>query len=107
MPIAAGIAAFEDQKYFEDTCQRVIASRSWLTNSLDNLGFKVMPSAGNFIFVRHNRRAAEELALSLRQNGIIVRHFKQSRIQQFLRITIGTEKQNERLVNTLTTLLGG
>ncbi|MFT5037902.1 MAG: histidinol-phosphate aminotransferase, partial [Flavobacteriaceae bacterium] len=51
--------------------------------------------------------AAAELALSLRQNGIIVRHFKQSRIQQFLRITIGTEKQNERLVNTLTTLLGG
>ena len=107
LPIAAGIAAFEDQKYFEDTCQRVIASRGWLTNSLHNLGFKVMPSAGNFIFVRHNRRAAAELALSLRQNGIIVRHFKQSRIQQFLRITIGTEKQNERLVNTLTTLLGG
>ena len=64
-----------------------------------------MPSAGNFIFVRHVKRAAEELALSLRQNGIIVRHFKQSRIEQFLRITIGTEKQNERLVSVLTSLL--
>ena len=107
LPIAAGIAAFKDQEYFEATCQRVIDSRDRLTNNLHNLGFKVVPSAGNFIFVRHVKRAAEELALSLRQNGIIVRHFKQSRIEQFLRITIGTEKQNERLVSVLTSLLAG
>ena len=107
LPIAAGIAAFKDQEYFEDTCQRVIDSRDRLTNNLHNLGFKVVPSAGNFIFVRHVERPAEELALSLRQNGIIVRHFKQSRIEQFLRITIGTEKQNERLVSVLTSLLEG
>jgi len=105
LPIAAGIAAFKDQEYFEATCQRVIDSRDRLTNNLHNLGFKVVPSAGNFIFVRHVKRAAEELALSLRQNGIIVRHFKQSRIEQFLRITIGTEKQNERLVRVLTSQL--
>ena len=107
LPIAAGIAAFKDQEYFEDTCQRVIDSRDRLTNNLHNLGFEVVPSAGNFIFVRHVERPAEELALSLRQNGIIVRHFKQSRIEQFLRITIGTEKQNERLVSVLTSLLEG
>ena len=107
LPIAAGIAAFKDQEYFEATCQRVIDSRDRLTNNLHNLGFEVVPSAGNFIFVRHVKRAAEELALSLRQNGIIVRHFKQSRIEQFLRITIGTEKQNERLVSVLTSLLEG
>lgn len=105
LPIAAGIAAFKDQEYFEDTCQRVIDSRDRLTNNLHNLGFEVVPSAGNFIFVRHVERPAEELALSLRQNGIIVRHFKQSRIEQFLRITIGTEKQNERLVRVLTSQL--
>ena len=105
LPIAAGIAAFKDQEYFEATCQRVIDSRDRLTNNLHNLGFKVVPSAGNFIFVRHVKRAAEELALSLRQNGIIVRHFKQSRIEHFLRITIGTEKQNERLVRVLTSQL--
>ena len=107
LPIAAGIAAFKDQEYFEDTCQRVIDSRDRLTNNLHNLGFEVVPSAGNFIFVRHVERPAEELALSLRQNGIIVRHFKQSRIEHFLRITIGTEKQNERLVSVLTSLLEG
>ena len=107
LPIAAGIAAFKDQEYFEATCQRVIDSRDRLTNNLHNLGFEVVPSAGNFIFVRHVERPAEELALSLRQNGIIVRHFKQSRIEQFLRITIGTEKQNERLVSVLTSLLEG
>ncbi|HIG68185.1 MAG TPA: histidinol-phosphate transaminase [Porticoccaceae bacterium] len=106
LPIAAGIAAFKDQEYFEDTCQRVIDSRDRLTNNLHNLGFEVVPSAGNFIFVRHVKRAAEEFALSLRQNGIIVRHFKQSRIEQFLRITIGTEEQNERLVSVLTSQLG-
>ena len=105
LPIAAGIAAFKDQEYFEDTCQRVIDSRDRLTNNLHNLGFQVVPSAGNFIFVRHVERPAEELALSLRQNGIIVRHFKQSRIEHFLRITIGTEKQNERLVRVLTSQL--
>ncbi|MBT5104334.1 MAG: histidinol-phosphate transaminase [Porticoccaceae bacterium] len=106
LPIAAGMAAFEDQKYFKDTCQRVINSRDRLTNDLLNLGFEVMSSAGNFIFVCHADKAAEELVLSLRQNGIIVRHFKQPRIEQFLRVTIGTKKQNEHLVSVLTFLLG-
>ena len=63
--------------------------------------FEVLPSAANFVFARHKSRDASELAAQLREQGVIVRHFTQPRIEQFLRITIGTEEQNETLIDVL------
>lgn len=99
--IAAAVASFEDQAYFEAQCQKVIDNREALVMALDQLGFKVLPSKANFIFASHPDYDAAELATQLREQGIIVRYFNQPRIDQYLRITIGTDEQNQRLVDTL------
>ena len=65
----------------------------------------MLPSAANFIFVRHPQRDAAELAKALRERSIIVRHFKLPRIDQFLRITVGTDEQCQRLVAALEQIL--
>ncbi|GBL53437.1 histidinol-phosphate aminotransferase [Pseudomonas citronellolis] len=98
---AGAIAAFEDREYFQRTCQAVIDSREKLVGELSGMGFEVLPSAANFIFARHPRHDAAELAAGLREQGVIVRHFKQARIAQFLRISIGTEEQNQALLDAL------
>ncbi len=68
---------------------------------LSELGFKVLPSAANFIFATLPTKDAGEPAAQLRERGIIVRYFNKPRINQYLRITIGTDEQNQRLVDTL------
>ncbi|TBU89462.1 histidinol-phosphate transaminase [Phytopseudomonas dryadis] len=102
--IAGAAAAFEDRAYFEQTCAAVIASREQVTAGLRALGFEVLPSAANFVFARHPQRDAAGLAAGLREQGVIVRHFKQPRIAQFLRISIGTPEQNQALLDALATL---
>lgn len=99
--IAAAVASFEDQAYFEEHCQKVISSREKLVDDLTALGFKVLPSKANFIFASHSTHDAAQLAQQLREQGIIVRYFNKPRINQFLRITVGTDEQNMRLVQTL------
>ncbi|EHU2434165.1 histidinol-phosphate transaminase [Acinetobacter baumannii] len=99
--IAAAVASFEDQAYFEEQCQKVITSREKLVRNLTVLGFNVLPSKANFIFATHSQHDAGQLAQKLREQGIIVRYFNKPRINQFLRITVGTDEQNARLVQTL------
>lgn len=101
LQIAAAIASFKDGEYFEQTCERIIQSREQMTAQLQEMGFEVLPSAANFVFARHSEESAEALALALREQGLIVRHFKKPRIDQFLRITIGTELQNQLLLQAL------
>ena len=105
LAIAGAVAAFEDRDYFEQTCRAVVASRGRLVADLAALGFDVLPSAANFVFARHPRRDAQETALALRQRGVIVRHFKLPRIEQFLRITVGTDEQCAALVAALRDIL--
>jgi histidinol-phosphate aminotransferase len=101
MAIAGAAAAFADKTYFQQTCQRVIDSRTAVVVGLEKLGFAVLPSAANFVFARHPDKDAATLAAGLREQGVIVRHFKQARIAQFLRITIGTPEQNQALLDAL------
>jgi histidinol-phosphate aminotransferase len=101
LAIAGAVAALEDREWFDRTRQAVIRSRTQLVADLEALGFEVLPSAANFVFARHPRHDAEKSALALRQRSIIVRHFKQPRIDQFLRITVGTDEQCEALVGAL------
>lgn len=105
LAIDAGVASFEDQDYFIEMTQKVITSRDYVVDELKQLGFNVIPSAANFVFVRHPDHDAVDLAAGLRQQGVIVRHFKQDRIEQFLRITIGSEQQNQTLLMVLDTLI--
>ncbi|MFZ5653447.1 MAG: histidinol-phosphate transaminase [Pseudomonadota bacterium] len=101
LAIAGGIAAFADEAYFQDCRRRIIDSRAALTRGLTALGFEVLPSAANFVFARHPRRSGPELFAALRREGVLVRHFDHPRTAQFLRITVGTEAHNGRLLEAL------
>lgn len=106
LAIAGAVAALEDEAHFEATRQAVMRTRSALVGDLESLGFVVLPSAANFIFARHPGRDAGELAASLRSRSIIVRHFRLPRIEQYLRISIGTDAQCRELVRALGEILG-
>ncbi|WP_438395270.1 histidinol-phosphate transaminase [Caballeronia sp. DA-9] len=101
----AAIAAFEDDAHFRSTCAKVIASRERLSGELKALGFDVVPSAANFVFARHPARDAAALAASLKEKEIFVRHFKLPRIDQHLRITIGTDAECDALLAALRAVL--
>lgn len=102
---AAGVAAMKDRAYFKETCDKVMSSRKTLVKGLQELGFEVLPSATNFVFTRHPEHEAADLAAGLRKEGVIVRHFNKRRIDQFLRITIGTPSENQLLLSLLDTLV--
>ena len=102
---AGAVAALADEEHFEHTCQAVIATREALVPRLEALGFEVLPSAANFVFCRHRERNAAEISAGLRERAIIVRHFQRPRIDQFLRITVGTEEQCDALVAALEEVL--
>ncbi len=105
LAIVGAVAAIEDDAYFRQCCATVIATRESLVEQLTELGFDVLPSAANFIFARHPQRDAGELAQALRAESIIVRHFRLPRIDQFLRITVGSDEQCSSLVAALRRLL--
>ncbi len=105
LAIAGAVAAIDDQAYFEQTCAAVVATRDALTADLAGQGFEVLPSAANFIFARHPAHDAGELAKALRERSIIVRHFRQPRIDQFLRITVGTDAECRALADALRAIL--
>jgi histidinol-phosphate aminotransferase len=102
----AAIAALGDVDYFHSSCQRVIASREALCRQMESLGFKVLPSGANFIFATHLRYSAKQLFAALRERGIVVRYFEKPRIDNYLRISIGTEQQNAELLYALVELVG-
>lgn len=105
LAIAGAVAAMADEAYFKRTRQAVIASRERLTTGLESLGFEVLPSAANFVFARHPGRDAGGLAAALRERRILVRHFRLPRIDQYLRISIGTDAQCSTLLDALADIL--
>lgn len=99
---AGAIAAIQDQPYFDQCCNAIIANRAQLTQALEQRGFTVLPSAANFVFARPQNGKAAELAQAIRKDGVIVRHFAQpDRISQWLRISIGTTEQQQRLLDAI------
>lgn len=101
LAIVGATAAFEDKDYFQRTCKNIIASREWVTAELEGLDFNVIPSAANFVFAAPTRISAQQIADALRELGIIVRYFNKPRIDGYLRITIGTDEQNQTLIQAL------
>jgi histidinol-phosphate aminotransferase len=99
--ILAGVEAVKDQEYFKETSHKIIQTREWAKEELRKLGFTFQDSRANFIFAAHASVPAEELFEALRGEHIYVRHFNQERIRNYLRITIGTQKEMERLFSFL------
>ena len=102
---AGAIAAIQDQAHLESTSKKVIQTRERLVSELASLGFDTLPSTANFIFTHHPKHAGAKLYQALRDRGIIVRHFKSPRIEEFLRITIGTDDQTNELIAALKEIL--
>lgn len=102
---AGALAAIEDQAHLEKSSHKVIQTREKLVAQLKSLGFETLPSTANFIFTRHPQHAGIKLYQALRDRGIIVRHFKSPRIEEYLRITIGTNEQSNELVAALQEIL--
>ena len=97
--IAAGVA------YFEESCNKIIATREWTKTELKKLGFSFQDSKANFIFATHESCSAKELFEALREKHIYVRYFPKDRIDNHLRITIGTDEEMKKLIEFLTEYL--
>ena len=106
MTSAAGIAAIDDNDYYMHNCRKVIANREYTVNELTSLGFEVLKSSSNFIFARHNKISGVEYYKKLKENGVLVRHFSKPRIDDFVRITIGTKEQTNILIEKTKIILG-
>lgn len=105
LAMAGAIAAIEDKAYLQKISAAVIETRKNLVADLDKLGFITVPTAANFVFTKHPSKDAAEIAMRLREKHIIVRHFKLPRIDQHLRVTVGTNQECKALVNALKEIL--
>jgi histidinol-phosphate aminotransferase len=84
-----------------------MSSREGLVLALEDLGFKVLPSQANFVFASHAQHDAAAIASGLRVHGVLVRHFKLPRIENYLRISIGTPAQCDALLQALASVFAG
>lgn len=101
LAIESAVAAIEDVSYFESTTQKIIDTREWTAERLAELGFVSLPSKTNFLFTRHRFLEAAELMGYLRSKKILVRYFSKPGIDNYLRITIGTDQEMQLLIDTL------
>lgn len=105
MAIYGAVASFNDEAAFQETCKAIIETREALVSHLKKLGFKVIPSKANFVFASHENFNAEEIASKLREKSIIVRYFNKPRINEYLRITIGNNDENQALCKALSEIV--
>ena len=101
LALAAGEASVRDEDYFRQSCDKVIATRERAADALRELGFTVLPSLTNFLFVTHLKKEAPIIFECLRQKNIFIRYFKLPRIEKYLRITVGTDEQMDKLIAAL------
>jgi histidinol-phosphate aminotransferase len=102
---AGAIAAIQDEAYFQQTRSTIIGNRTRLTATLIWLGFDVLPSSANFVFARHPSRTGQALSAALRERAVLVRHFSGPRVSDFIRITVGSELELDRLRDALVEVL--
>lgn len=106
LSILAGAAAIEDEAYFQACCAAIQGNRAWLTGELRELGFTVLPSSANFVLAKSGRIPGGELYRRLRESGILVRWWSGSgRIEDYVRITVGSMEQLASLVDELSRML--
>ena len=105
LSVALGVAAIEDEDYFQRTTKQIIETREWTKKKLTELGFTFGDSKTNFIFAKHETEDAEDIFEKLREKHIFVRHFTSERIRNYLRISIGTQEEMETFIEELKNIL--
>lgn len=106
LAIAGAVEALEDTAYFNETRSKIMATRDRIVKDLEDLNFKVVPSAANFIFISHHQLNAADLYQSLREHGILVRYFNKPRIDNYLRVTIGSDTEMDAFIAALRRIIG-
>ena len=106
MTQGAGIGVLESTGEIRSNCAVICENRAWTVSALQKLGFTMTDSMANFVFVRHPKISGGDLYQELKDRGILVRHFGNERISDYIRITIGSMEQMEALVSTITEILG-
>lgn len=99
--LAYGVEAVKDKAYFEETIRKIKTTREWTKQELTKLGFTFPDAQANFIFATHPNYDAKEMFEALKKEGIYVRFWGSKRIEQYLRITIGTQEEMETLISFL------
>ena len=97
----AGLATVLDNGYYLENCKKIIDTREYVTDELVKLGFTLTDSKANFIFASSNKIPASELASKLRENGILVRYFNKAKIDNYLRITVGSAEDMHALIDCI------
>lgn len=105
LTLLLGEKTVDAESYYQEKCREIEATRAWTTAQLEELGFTVLPSKANFIFVKTDKMDGGELYKKLKEKGILVRHFTNPRICQFNRVTIGTKQQMQTLIDTVKEVL--
>ena len=93
MTAKAGIVTLRENTYFRNSCQAIQFNRRYTSRALAALGFEILPSSANFLFVRSDRIGGEELYRKLKEKGVLIRHFSDPKISDWNRVTIGTKVQ--------------
>lgn len=104
--IQTGIASIKDKAYFEDTVAKIIATRERTANELKKLGFMVLDSSTNFLFASHSKHNAKDIFEYLKSKNIFIRYFNKPRIENYLRITIGTDEEMNAFLKAVKEYLG-
>ncbi len=104
MTMAAGIGAIEDEAYTRENCSTIMETREFCVKAFLKMGFDVIPSQTNFLFVKHPKISGKDYYLRLREEGILVRHFDGPRVSDYNRITIGNPVEMKRLINATRTI---
>ena len=103
--IKLGVEAIKDEKYFRDNLDKVICTRNWTRDRLNELGFQVFDSSANFLFVKPSDISAKALFEKLKERNIYVRYFNKPRIDNYLRISIGTDSEMQALIDAITEII--
>lgn len=105
--LALGVSAVKDDAYFKETTQKIIKTRERTKKALSELGFTFPDSKANFIFASHKTAKAKDIFEKLREEAIYVRYFNQPRIDNYLRITVGTDEEMDIFLEKLEDILAG
>ncbi|MDQ0113550.1 histidinol-phosphate transaminase [Paenibacillus harenae] len=106
LALAGAVAAFEDDAYFRETTEKVIRTRDRVAGELTALGFTVTDSKTNFVFASYPDKPASSIFQQLRDKGVLVRYFAQPRIEEYLRISIGTDEEMDAFLQAVKEIVG-
>ncbi|MBL4608877.1 MAG: histidinol-phosphate transaminase, partial [Pseudomonadales bacterium] len=103
--IKGAVAALEDEDYFQDMRQRVITTRNRVRALLNDIGFNTLNSAANFLFITHPKFPAKNIYQDLKTQGILVRYFDKPRIDNYLRVSVGTDEEMDQFISEIYRLI--